>query len=168
MSTIWTYSYPGELDHHGIIGQKWGIRRFQNKDGSRTPLGRKRRQETEDLSKYSDDELIRKTNRNRVEANYLNSARDRKNAGRNTKNNKGNSSWVGKLVTSIITTTATTLVADALKNGRNSILYKAGSSIAGSAKNNANVVENAVKKASSIPLDVVKANVHKYGAWYYR
>lgn len=28
--------------HHGIRGQKWGIRRFQNKDGSLTPDGRKR------------------------------------------------------------------------------------------------------------------------------
>ena len=31
-----------ELCHHGILGQKWGIRRFQNKDGSLTPEGRKR------------------------------------------------------------------------------------------------------------------------------
>lgn len=28
--------------HYGIIGQKWGIRRFQNKDGSLKPAGRKR------------------------------------------------------------------------------------------------------------------------------
>ena len=32
----------GELYHHGIKGQRWGIRRFQNKDGSLTPEGRKR------------------------------------------------------------------------------------------------------------------------------
>lgn len=31
-----------ELYHHGIKGQKWGIRRFQNKDGTLTPLGKKR------------------------------------------------------------------------------------------------------------------------------
>lgn len=30
------------LAHHGIKGQKWGIRRFQNKDGSLTEAGRKR------------------------------------------------------------------------------------------------------------------------------
>lgn len=31
-----------ELYHHGIKGQKWGIRRFQNKDGSLTKAGLKR------------------------------------------------------------------------------------------------------------------------------
>lgn len=28
-----------KLEHHGILGQKWGIRRYQNKDGSYTPAG---------------------------------------------------------------------------------------------------------------------------------
>lgn len=30
------------LAHHGIKGQKWGIRRYQNKDGSLTAAGKKR------------------------------------------------------------------------------------------------------------------------------
>ena len=32
-----------ELTHWGIKGQRWGIRRFQNKDGSLTEAGKKRR-----------------------------------------------------------------------------------------------------------------------------
>lgn len=31
-----------ELYHHGIQGMKWGVRRFQNKDGSLTSAGKKR------------------------------------------------------------------------------------------------------------------------------
>ena len=31
-----------ELYHHGILGQKWGIRRYQNADGTLTPKGKKR------------------------------------------------------------------------------------------------------------------------------
>lgn len=39
----------GELYHWGVKGQKWGIRRYQNKDGSLTAAGRKR---------YSDDPKV--------------------------------------------------------------------------------------------------------------
>ena len=38
----WTCTRQGELYHHGIKGQKWGVRRFQNKDGSLTPAGERR------------------------------------------------------------------------------------------------------------------------------
>jgi len=34
--------YDKYLEHHGIIGQKWGVRRFQDKDGSYTQAGRER------------------------------------------------------------------------------------------------------------------------------
>ena len=30
------------LSHHGIIGMKWGVRRYQNKDGTLTNAGKKR------------------------------------------------------------------------------------------------------------------------------
>lgn len=41
-----------ELQHHGIKGQKWGLRRFQNPDGSLTAAGKKR---------YADDDDTKKT-----------------------------------------------------------------------------------------------------------
>ncbi len=34
--------YESELYHHGILGQKWGVRRYQNYDGSLTEAGKRR------------------------------------------------------------------------------------------------------------------------------
>ena len=31
-----------DLYHHGILGQRWGVRRYQNKDGSLTAAGKKK------------------------------------------------------------------------------------------------------------------------------
>lgn len=43
MSDILTRALSNqELYHHGILGQKWGVRRYQNPDGSLTDEGKKR------------------------------------------------------------------------------------------------------------------------------
>mgnify|MGYP007070185403 CR=1 FL=1 len=34
--------YSNSLSHHGILGQKWGVRRYQNPDGTWTAEGKKR------------------------------------------------------------------------------------------------------------------------------
>ena len=38
---------PFYLEHHGILGQKWGQRRYQNSDGSLTDEGRARNRRVE-------------------------------------------------------------------------------------------------------------------------
>lgn len=44
------WSYNNELYHWGIKGMKWGVRRYQNKDGTLTPAGKRR---------YADDPKAR-------------------------------------------------------------------------------------------------------------
>lgn len=53
------------LQHHGIPGMKWGIRRFQNKDGSLTAAGKKRRGIIQTIK---DDRANKKRQKQRVEA----------------------------------------------------------------------------------------------------
>ena len=40
---MYEYNYYSEMYHHGIKGMKWGVRRYQNTDGSYTAAGKKRR-----------------------------------------------------------------------------------------------------------------------------
>ena len=42
MGRYYDDTYDDYVAHHGILGMKWGVRRYQNKDGSLTPKGKAR------------------------------------------------------------------------------------------------------------------------------
>lgn len=57
-----------ELYHHGIKGQKWGVRRFQNKNGTLTNAGKKR---YSDSSESTEKEALSQKNRHARSAKSL-------------------------------------------------------------------------------------------------
>ncbi len=46
-------NYPNYLIHYGVKGQKWGVRRYQNEDGTYTELGKQIRNKTNNYLKVS-------------------------------------------------------------------------------------------------------------------
>lgn len=94
---MWQYQNTDELYHHGVPGQRWGFRRYQNPDGTLTPAGRRRanklaekyakvtgkklivkkksvqgneKPKPKTISEMSDYELQQKINRIYLEQNY--------------------------------------------------------------------------------------------------
>lgn len=83
------YESNNYLQHFGVKGMKWGVRRYQNKDGTLTPNGKKRyrsgltnqnyheihddyarRHSKKSISQMSDKELRDRINRMQMEQQY--------------------------------------------------------------------------------------------------
>lgn len=76
---MWQYQKTDELYHHGVIGMKWGIRRYQNKDGSLTAKGKKRYSsdyneaqniKRKGIKRMSNEDLRKVNNRDQLERTY--------------------------------------------------------------------------------------------------
>ena len=78
---MWQYNNTDELYHYGILGMRWGIRRFQDKNGRLTPRGKKRRlskdayevkklQKHKRLDQMSNEEIRKVNKRKELENNY--------------------------------------------------------------------------------------------------
>ena len=113
-----------KLQHAGIKGMKWGVRRYQNTDGTLTAAGRKRyghddyikAHSRKSIKSMSDAELRERNNRLQMEVNY----RDLK-----SKTNRGNRA-IKAFIGTAGTITAVTAAYAVYKKYGNSALDKIG------------------------------------------
>lgn len=158
---------PPELMHYGIKGQRWGVRRFQNENGSYTAEGKERygrgsgdgktggikkgnkdpgareNWKAKDVSKLSDEELRKRNNRLQAEQNYKNSLTPQW--------KKTAKQWGSEALKAVLVTTATTLLADAIKNTvRNDVNKK---------------VKDVIKNASKVAISALKASKKKAASY---
>lgn len=93
------------LYHHGILGQKWGVRRYRKKDGTLTSAGKRRYQKEQykqDYTQLTNQELKKRIARAELERKYSDITK------KDIRNGKETATYVLATIGSIAATAYTT------------------------------------------------------------
>lgn len=147
---MWQYQNTDELYHHGVPGQRWGFRRYQNPDGTLTPAGRRRanklaekyakvtgkklivkkrsvqgneKPKPKTISEMSDQEIQAKINRMRLEDTYASMIASRAPKEKVSRGKKFVSNLKRNVITPALTDAGRTLLGNLIKKKGNDLIY---------------------------------------------
>ena len=152
---MWQYQNTDELYHHGVPGQRWGFRRYQNPDGTLTPAGRRRanklaekyakvtgkklivkkrsvqgneKQKPKAISEMSDQEIQAKINRMRLEDTYMSMIASRAPKPQVSRGKKFINNIKRNVIAPALTEAGKTLLGNLIKKKGNDLIYGNGKS----------------------------------------
>lgn len=138
------------LYHYGIPGQKWGVRRYQNPDGTYTSAGLKRRAELE-----AEQEVLKKSDNT--------SQKIRTNEpSKNVKPKKEISTKYTDMFLDNVKTSVTRKIADSVSGLLNSLIDKALSKTGFKKESDAEKIEKIRNDASNMTLEDLEKETSRY------